>query len=471
MKKTLLVTLADQTYVDQAKQLFSSAYWNGGWKGDYMLLAHNIRKEDLTWFTSRGILVKECRSIFSGKLSSAYPAMVTNKFYLFTEEFKKWDNVVFLDADIIVRYSIDALTRCTGFNALPEPHNSLLKDQFIDAARDNNPKFKKLITTFDCNTLAFNTGVMAFSTDIIFSDSFTRLEALFQEYQPICRFGEQPIINLFLYKQWKKIGYLYNVIAPMTIERYHIPPEYIDGRILHFCGPGKPWIPVSLFYKEWVINLKKSEGIHVSQGARENGHPWPVVKRLKYVLYLSITKAVVDAFLFVDKKIGEVGIVLSKHYPSIYKQFKRNSDTTVKLISSDQRIDAILLKYSSRINDFFYIYVASNSENTSDSFSSHASEQGWKGDHVGFDQYHFDTVVSKHNIEKVDLLYINDEKNVYEQIKCTPSGNVHLRPAMILYGHTHLDGNKKLECAEQLKSNGYTLLETPHDTLAYLSFL
>jgi hypothetical protein len=38
--KKLLVTLADEKYIDQAKQLFSSAYWNGGWDGDFMLLSY-----------------------------------------------------------------------------------------------------------------------------------------------------------------------------------------------------------------------------------------------------------------------------------------------------------------------------------------------------------------------------------------------------------------------------------------------
>lgn len=51
MKWTLLVTLADSSYLDQATQLFSSVYHNAGWRGDYMLLAHEIperyRKECL----------------------------------------------------------------------------------------------------------------------------------------------------------------------------------------------------------------------------------------------------------------------------------------------------------------------------------------------------------------------------------------------------------------------------------------
>ena len=32
-KKNLLVTLADNNYIDQAKQVFSSVYFNAGWSG------------------------------------------------------------------------------------------------------------------------------------------------------------------------------------------------------------------------------------------------------------------------------------------------------------------------------------------------------------------------------------------------------------------------------------------------------
>jgi len=47
MKKHLLVTLANENYINQAKQLFSSAYFNGGWDGDYLLLAHEIPENKL----------------------------------------------------------------------------------------------------------------------------------------------------------------------------------------------------------------------------------------------------------------------------------------------------------------------------------------------------------------------------------------------------------------------------------------
>ena len=52
-KKNLLVTLTEKNYIPQAKQLFSSVYWNAGWKGDYMLLAHGIPEKELKWLEKK----------------------------------------------------------------------------------------------------------------------------------------------------------------------------------------------------------------------------------------------------------------------------------------------------------------------------------------------------------------------------------------------------------------------------------
>lgn len=56
----VLITLADENFIEQAKQLFSSVYHNAGWSEDYMLLAHNIPEMKLKWFRERGILIKHC---------------------------------------------------------------------------------------------------------------------------------------------------------------------------------------------------------------------------------------------------------------------------------------------------------------------------------------------------------------------------------------------------------------------------
>ena len=85
MKTDLLVTLADGNYIDQAKQLFSSVYWNAGWQGDYMLLAQDIPDEKLKWFEDKGILITPCESLSENEtVGRGYPSTVLSKFRLFT---------------------------------------------------------------------------------------------------------------------------------------------------------------------------------------------------------------------------------------------------------------------------------------------------------------------------------------------------------------------------------------------------
>jgi hypothetical protein len=118
MKENLLVTLADSMFVQQAKQLFSSVYWNAGWKGDYMLLAHEIPEKELKWFSNKGILIKRCKLLHDQPTSIRCNPVALDKFYLFTPEFRKWKNIVFLDADMIVKSSLEGLTKIKGFGAV-----------------------------------------------------------------------------------------------------------------------------------------------------------------------------------------------------------------------------------------------------------------------------------------------------------------------------------------------------------------
>jgi len=124
MKKNLLVTLADEGFIDQAKQLFSGVYHNAGWQGDYMLLSYKIPENKLRWFRDKGILVKECAPLYDKRMwRSGVPITIPGKLYLFDPEFKKWDNVVYLDVDIIVRGPLEKLTKVRGFAAANDGHS------------------------------------------------------------------------------------------------------------------------------------------------------------------------------------------------------------------------------------------------------------------------------------------------------------------------------------------------------------
>ena len=60
MYNSLLATVSNKDYLNASKQLFSSAYFEGGWEGDMILFVDkDVEDADLETFVSKGIIV--CR--------------------------------------------------------------------------------------------------------------------------------------------------------------------------------------------------------------------------------------------------------------------------------------------------------------------------------------------------------------------------------------------------------------------------
>ncbi len=309
-KRNLLVTLADENYVEQAKQLFSSVYFNAGWTGDYMLLAHEIPESKLNWFRKKGILVKKCKPLYNKNIGRINRTpVVLDKFYLFTTYFKKWGKVVYLDADIIVRASLEELTKVKGFAAVRDSTSPRLSFNFFFP----DEKFKE---RYNLDGPAFNSGVMAFSTDIIRTYTNKQLIELFKRYKSIIYFRDQPIFNLFFYKRWIKLPRVYNLFPYSLIEGYNIKPEKVRGIILHFPGV-KPWITKNFFYNEWKSNLDKSQLINLKKIQTPNA--WDDEKIKRYSLYKKNRRL---TFLLL-RGIGLFGIFLKKNFPGLYNKLKR----------------------------------------------------------------------------------------------------------------------------------------------------
>jgi len=265
IKKDLLVTLADGNYIDQARQLFSSVYWNAGWRGDYMLLAYGISEKDLRWFRDRGILVRECEPILTeteNRIGHA-PLTTLSKFYLFTPEFKKWKNVIFLDGDIVVRGSLDTLVHVEGFAAVRILNivRTLLWGQFHDRNGHNEYLFQELEKKCDLNRPAFNSGVMAFHTDIITENDFQNLKDILLKFRDILFISEETVLNIYFYDRWQELSQVYNICPSYELFHSGCSPDNLKGIVLHtysgFPG-GKPWNPKSPLYSEWKSNLEKA---------------------------------------------------------------------------------------------------------------------------------------------------------------------------------------------------------------------
>src|SRR3989344_402738 len=264
MTKNLFVTLADKNYLDQIKQLFSSIYFNAGWNGDCMLLSHEIADSDLEWFQSRGILVKKCEPFYSERLGYL-PAMVFDRLYLFTEEFRRWDHIVCLEGDILVRDSIDALTKIDGFGAV-RIMNGYRYSLFGQFYHYNQARLNELKAKFDLSRPALNAGVLAFPTNIITEGMTEKFRAIIDEYKDIMVFSDETVFNIYFYNHWIELPAVYNVCPSWEIGFRRCRPDDLKGIILHgyssfFRTPRKIWFPGNPVYEEWQANLAKADQI------------------------------------------------------------------------------------------------------------------------------------------------------------------------------------------------------------------
>ncbi len=341
MKDNLLVTLADEKFLPMAKQVFSSAYHNAGWKGDYMLLAHEIPDEKLVWFRKKGILVKKCIPLSFDSFTYFYSPVVLDKFYLFTEAFKKWKKIVFIDADTIVKGNLDYLTKVNHFGAVHDLFYKNPKITINNELTDPEAFNFRYDYKYDLNLHSFNTGVFAFNTDIIEPKTFENLFTLFYDNQQSFKHQDQGVLNIYFYLNWERLPYVFNTYIVFRDLKL---PFWIKTKINHYILDSRPalWEKGNRYYKEWVHNLKLAEGIDLE---KENKLPRQspffihlnsiVVdlslkihpKKLKIISVIKITFQRLRTLIvyIVDtpiRIIGKTGIILKNKNPNLYHRLK-----------------------------------------------------------------------------------------------------------------------------------------------------
>ncbi len=297
MNKNLLVTLADKEYINQAKQLFSSAYWKAGWKGDYMLLSFGIPEEKLLWFKKKNILVKKCPPIQSHWVGGQ-PPVLFGKFYLFTSFFKRWENIVYLDADIIIRASLEELTDLKNFGAVKNYPKKLKKEIY----KDSKCKIS-LADRYDLDSSGFNAGFFAFNTNIIKEKTFYDLKNLSEKY-PYIR--DQGLLNIYFYKKWKELPIIYNLSPYLISHRlfFRLGFSKVRAKVIHFVGEIKPWQKRSGFYQEWRDSLEKAESIDFKKPKR--GLKWNKKEIIRQSKILRLIIILYYPLRILDKIIGRI---------------------------------------------------------------------------------------------------------------------------------------------------------------------
>lgn len=275
-KKHVLVTLATRAYLDMAKQLFSSAYFNGGWDGDFLLLAHEIPEEELSWFRERGVIIKHTPPLYEGCPGGMH-SCIASKFYMFTPYFKKWRTVIYSDLDAVIKKSLDELKDVEGFWAVedwsPTILDQIVSDEEIDQRALDRQECREVIQRveqlYEISRRPFCAGFLAFSTDIITENMFAELKETMDGYHMISKHGDQLSFNLYFYDMWRKLNPTFNVLVSQVAptHSYDIPAhtrwgvaEDLNAYVLHIFNP-KPWDERSSYYWEWLMNLKRAHDI------------------------------------------------------------------------------------------------------------------------------------------------------------------------------------------------------------------
>jgi lipopolysaccharide biosynthesis glycosyltransferase len=328
MKENLLVTLADVNFLEQAKQLFSSVYWNAGWDGNYMLLAHEIPASDLDWFKRRGILIKEIQPLDNRFIGdSNYSPVVLDKFHLFTEEFKKWKHVVFLDADIIVKASLKRFVKTDTFKST----KIVFRNFRCYFSEKESKKIEELKIEFNLKRSAFNSGVISFNTDIIKPNTFDNLNVLCNKYFEIIN-GDDSVFNLYFYDIWEKAPLVFNARVN------HFPCKKLNAIVLHFEKPfrktkanDKPWLKGNPYFNEWTENLLKAEYIELEKPQKVKELSSLKIKCHSILLSVYMFPKYFLSFILylvsIPQRIGgNLGKIIKKYNPELYNKLRFSKD-------------------------------------------------------------------------------------------------------------------------------------------------
>ncbi len=281
-----IAVLADSNYIEAVKQVIYSSYVHGNWKGDYVLLAHEVPEEKLGWFKERNIhilptspLIREDTRNNSPGKGKNWPAVVYSKLFLLHPSLKQYKKVIFLDADIIVRKDIRRLLWTKGLAARRENLGHNLLYQFVPdleyTSHQHRQAVRSLQQRYCFNKPSFNVGVMVVPTGNNSAEEFRRITELANELHGLAYFPEQAVFNLYYYNHWTNIPYVYNdLFVNDTFNRNGLwrRKNDRDAVILHLTGSPKPWDPASEHFREWQQNYQQVDKLF--DGVQQQGaHP------------------------------------------------------------------------------------------------------------------------------------------------------------------------------------------------------
>ncbi|MCC5918672.1 MAG: hypothetical protein JJU02_15225 [Cryomorphaceae bacterium] len=259
-----IAVLADEGHLEMTKQIIYSSFVFGKWKGEYILLAHNIEDTNkLQWFADRRIHIIQTKNLLDipGETGIYY-----SKLHLFHPECRHWNSILYLDTDMMVQWDLNDLSKKRGFAAANDCAKFNLLHQF--SPRDRNLKteefaeIKNVLQGYDLFQTAFNAGMMVIDSRNNTSERYKAIIDLAQTFHPWSTYGDQGILNLYFQKSRIKLPYVYNDFYQsddFNRRGFFRRKSPADAVILHLTYPYKPWDKRSEFYPLWHEYTQKAD--------------------------------------------------------------------------------------------------------------------------------------------------------------------------------------------------------------------
>lgn len=252
-----IVIICDDNFVESATQTIKSIrlYWNYHW--DIVILTTNLSENNILTFQSLWceIRLQKIDNIFN---SSDYPDTVLLKYFLFSKFFKKWDKVLYLDADTLVVSDINNLFLSKGFNAVYDCAFSTLWTQIADIHIQEHIRLSVKypeIEKCDLWEKLFNVGFFVYDTNIINNSTLDELIQLNNVFDGLFKFPEQPILNIYFNGKIHFLPMYYNnyvwVLDKMGYSKFSEPRKQFG--ILHFCWRFKHYLKESPYYNFYKL--------------------------------------------------------------------------------------------------------------------------------------------------------------------------------------------------------------------------
>lgn len=223
--KNCLVLVTDINYINHVKSLIMQVREIGKWCGDICVILNNVNDNNVIKdFESKGVI----------PLNVEFNNPFYAKYSIFNEYFKQWDNILYMDADFVIRKNIEILIKqlTDGVDFLCD-----YEDNNLDLCFTKRENYDLLNQKYSIDkTKVFNSGCMLYDTDIINKETFSEIIKLSEELKKINTHTgvnggtDQPILNIFfkdIAKQIKNIS-------------FHLKAKG-DEVALHTCRWHAPW--------------------------------------------------------------------------------------------------------------------------------------------------------------------------------------------------------------------------------------